>query len=676
MMSRVAEITALLTEIASRLQTGLPLTESSLPAISSLNQTLNLNEESRVRVFDTALSLMCFKAPQVFDSMIENLVGTIVSVLLSSISCKVLRFQKEEFLQIGSSISRYDCGELIKACLDVFGRLEGHGNLSHLLFRAVLRVAISASCHQSLFPLPNIVIVEPSYQKNTAFSKLHSLLPEEISVSNEMLSRLFLWYLEPLTLKDDISRILSESSKRPFLSLKKELYERMTWRSIILCMVLSPTMFIETRTLLHSWFLLTGLTSILELQIEIVSSVLDVLQRPMWWGMSMEVGSKLPFSQAYFLDKHHLLLRLAGPLSCESLLGLVHLIRGLVSHAENHSDPIFKQTSIKARMIDHKSTWALLMAFPVWFYFASALLFSGKNCPDMFLPRCITGAVKTQTHDIEQNRASAARYLAWILIPCNEYHSDLLVNCLIEISISLEHCCLDTHNVTAGFQKKLMTPKDHDYKNTMAAKEYDGRAMGLWLKQFHDCHVSYWNKIANNSESAGAKAPKILSLRQNLLFRRIPLGIFIGCSNIDEEACELLLHYAATGAILPYDNKDLMTLSEKSDERKEAIEGAHLVFSLFDVIEDMSDSIFETEESSHEFICRLRVKVGRFLVKCVEKLLQLNTDEDNEEMLMLMDLRRRLSQWRHQGGEGFQGYKALDEIFRALNFKLSSYEKD
>ncbi|RZC51778.1 hypothetical protein C5167_020200 [Papaver somniferum] len=59
---------------------------------------------------------MCFKTPQVFNLMVEDLVQTIVT--------------KEEFLQIGSSISRFDCEELVKSCLDIIGRLEEHHGYS------------------------------------------------------------------------------------------------------------------------------------------------------------------------------------------------------------------------------------------------------------------------------------------------------------------------------------------------------------------------------------------------------------------------------------------------------------------------------------------------------------------------------------------------------------------
>lgn len=61
------------------------------------------------------------------DTFVNYSVSTIVSVLSASISCKVLRHQNEEVLQIGSSISRHDCVELIEACNNVLDKLERRG---------------------------------------------------------------------------------------------------------------------------------------------------------------------------------------------------------------------------------------------------------------------------------------------------------------------------------------------------------------------------------------------------------------------------------------------------------------------------------------------------------------------------------------------------------------------
>lgn len=66
-----------------------------------------------------------------------------------------------------------------------------------------------------------------------------------------------------------------------------------------------------------------GLASILELHVKLVSLVLDIISRPMWWGISMDIGSKLPFSYSYFPCKKQILRILTGPLSLESLEFLV-----------------------------------------------------------------------------------------------------------------------------------------------------------------------------------------------------------------------------------------------------------------------------------------------------------------------------------------------------------------
>lgn len=71
-MTTVPELTDLFSKLASHLKTlsqghkEEEEEEALSLSISKLNQSLNLNnDDSRVRVLDTALSLMCFKAPQV-----------------------------------------------------------------------------------------------------------------------------------------------------------------------------------------------------------------------------------------------------------------------------------------------------------------------------------------------------------------------------------------------------------------------------------------------------------------------------------------------------------------------------------------------------------------------------------------------------------------------------------
>lgn len=69
--------------------------------------------------------------------------------------------------------------------------------------------------------------------------------------------RLLFWHLDPLILKDDISKILQDSMQRPFLCLYEEFVKRKDWHSILICLVLSPIMFIEVTALLNNWFLMT-----------------------------------------------------------------------------------------------------------------------------------------------------------------------------------------------------------------------------------------------------------------------------------------------------------------------------------------------------------------------------------------------------------------------------------
>ncbi|XP_010242210.1 PREDICTED: uncharacterized protein LOC104586620 isoform X2 [Nelumbo nucifera] len=624
-MNRLPEITDILTKLALHLQSELPSPgdeEVCDPAISSLNQSLNLNEVSRVRVLDTALSLMCFKAPKVFGSEIEYMVNTVVTVLSSTISCKVLRFQKEEFLQVGSSISSCECSELVRVCVDVLDRLEGHASLFHLLFSAILRVASSSSCYQTLFPLNWILNVKSSFKRNLPISKLHRLLQEEITFNNQGMA-------------------------------------------------------------------LRGSTSILQLQVGLVSSILDALAQPMWWGIPAEVGSNLPFSRAYFPNNHRLLVALAGSISGKSFLHLVHLVTELLPHVNAHSNPTVRQRAAIKGMIDWKFIWAMLIDFPCWFFFAAALLFSGENCEVNFLSNYTSQAGEDeQTHDVEPYRAAAARYLAWIIRPTDESHCDFLVDFLDKISGSwaMKKYCLGMHNNEKVGCKKKLKFKDIK-KDYLASNEYDGQTVRLWIKEFQDGYLRYWNKTGNGICRSEARAPHAFSPQQNLLFRRIPLGIFIGYySSIEEEGCELLLHYAATGAILLSGETQVAGLEHteqkprmhsndkgpiswfKESQKKETVARACLVLELFDAIEDISASIFEVEERRLGFMYRLKVKAVKYLVKCIEELLQCQHDEDEGGVLMLMDLHRRLVQWSHH----FPASSALDDVVRTLNCKISS----
>ncbi|XP_050215895.1 uncharacterized protein LOC126666998 [Mercurialis annua] len=693
-----SEITDLFSKLAFHLQT-LTLSHTPSPedsnsnsdsvnlSISKLNRSFNLTgDDNRATVLDTALSLMCFKAPQVFDCMIEHLVKTIVSVLCSSIRCNVLRLENEEILQIGSLISMPNCVEFIEIVNDVVSKLEEQGMPSHLLASAVARVAVSASCCRYLVPSIHLMDSDSIHRKCSAISKLLVYLPKESSLENhEIPLRLLSWYLDPLPLKHDISYILQNTIERPFLSLSKEFYDRTEWQSILICLVLSPTMFIHAKAMLHSWFMLTGLGSVLVLLTELVSVILDVISRPTWWGISMELGPRLPFSNAYFPYKNDLLRTLVGPLSSLSFLQLVDRTCKPDSLLRKQFGLTCEPSSVKTTSIDPKSVWALAICFPDWFYFASVLLFSNNFFQKNFQSERIIGAPKfTQTNDKEHIPAAAARYIAWILRPNNQSQQDLLFNNLIKMSefwTLRQFDSVKSERVTAGNKKKRKNSKNCDYEeDVFIGNEYNCQVIGLWLKEFQSL-IKYGNKSVNNTNSFEANS-SFMAWRNNLLLRRVPLGLLIGWpSYAKEDGFELLLHHAATGRMLHSASKnarmdhigkvtgrleDLVTgIYECS--KKEAVAGACIVFCLTDIAERLS-SVYENEKSGLVIIFQVKLWASRYLIKCLKRLIELNIDEDGD--VTLMDLHDKLMRWRHQGQEMSKIDKNVDDAIMDLSLKL------
>ncbi|KAI9392848.1 hypothetical protein POPTR_006G144600v4 [Populus trichocarpa] len=582
------------------------------PSISKL--TLSLTHNPGVRVLDTALSLMCFKAPQVLDSVVEYSVKTIVSVLSSSICCEVFRFHNEEVLQIGSFISRGHCMELIECVFDVISKLKEHGMPIDLLLSAVVRVAASASCYKYLSPSMRVLDVKSIDGSITAISKLLCHLPMDFSLSNHE---------------------------------------------------------IPTR----------GLSSVVELLMELVSLILDVISRPTWWGLSLELGLKLPFSNSYFPYKSDFLRTLTGPFSYESFLQLVHMTRKSAYLHRELCDPAIKPSAVRVASIDHKSIWALAISFPDWFYFASVLLFSDdKNSQQNIQVKCPLGVPEFGQLPAS---AAAATFIAWILSPVNKSNQDALFENLTKLSKcwNLKEISSDnSQNGMAGYKKKLKKPRFCDSKeDSTLGNKYDCQVIILWLKQFQN--IMKHNETIDELAFCEAKSYALLQ-QHDKLFRRIPLGILTGSSGyINEDGCELLLHYAATGRILDSlgtENTSLKHVNYNSSgpedlfggiNKEEAVLGACLVFSLTDVVDRMSVSLFETEKTGEDFLCLVKLRAGRYLLKCIKRLTHFNVDEDG--VPMLLDLQGRLERWRHQGKEVPEFHKDLDDALKGLSTESS-----
>ncbi|XP_031389413.1 uncharacterized protein LOC116202044 isoform X1 [Punica granatum] len=676
-MSSVADITGVFATLASYLQTQNPREdeEKSLNrAVSKLNGSLNLNDgagggddDPAVQFLNTALSLMCFTAPQVFDSVIERLVKTIAAALSSSVSCKVVKFANAEALLIGSSILERDRVELIEACSDVLVKLNDNGMHSHMLLDAVVRVTFSASCCQYSFPAYPVKDANPARCRSSAALALLNHLPRDFCLNNdEVPLRLLLWYLDPLVLKHDVSEILRETMERPFLCLDHEFRKRTDWRMIVICLVLCPIMLIETRALLHKWFLETGAAPLLEFLIKLVAVMLDVSSRPTYWDISTEMGLKLPFSGAYFPFRHCFFRILAGPLSSTSFVDLVQ---------STCNDSARKPRTMKIAMIDHKSACrAFAINFPTWYYYASVSLFYGQAFDSM------SQNTKT-THGMEPLpcSTSAASYISWVLDPINEIQRAHLVDCLIKSSESWIHGQsasggTDQETAVTASRKKLKKPKFCDSMQDHSLRESLQNTVS-WLEKFNNVCETCWPL------TLGPGKP------QTLMFRCIPLGILVGWpGDINGDRCELLLYYAATGRISQ--SKQTGSVGPRNSRKgcqgvqesavwidecniEDAVTGACLVFRLTDIVESLSGSLFETEENRISFVCRFKGRAYGFLVKCIKRLMSdLGTIGDGPKMIS--DLHFRLMRWKNQGQELVNVRKDLDDIIVRLNSKMSA----
>ncbi|KAL4194762.1 hypothetical protein AMTRI_Chr05g61110 [Amborella trichopoda] len=673
-MSITSEITAVLVKLACHLQNsdkkrsadtssspdGVVLTsnEACNQGISLLNKSINTRE--RPGFLDVALALLCYEARDVCNSTIRILVDTLISALLSSISCKVLLqdpcrslggndsvrqethsilqtygiinqvvdsnseqpfIHNEKFLLVGSLISFDDCPKLVEACLDVLKKLEEHGYASGFLADAVLRVATSVSCYKCCFPLSSTVFEKSTKRGNSSFLNFHYFLTEG-------------------TLKENNK----ESSR--------------------------------------------GSSSILELRSGLVSSVLDILSNPMRWGISLDMGLRLPLFHTLFPHKLQTLLRiLSGPISCCNLLHLVdllqsnvHISKQLVLDADPHAYDDIKRTN---KMLVYQNTiWALLLDFPVWFYFSAMALFQREHslkCQS----KCKSNAShENQTCNLCQ---AAAKFLGWVLSPLRAAHINM-VNRFIEVSkswIKLNEAGIHRSHFLKE-KKRKQSLIENDMRN-----ESHTRALRGWLEDFHMLCGDYCNETefspprerikVGHRLSTGERVPLSCS-EPSLLFRKILLGVFVGnACTLEDWDCMLLFHYIVTSRILSSNKKHsrIKLLSKLPDNQesnewsvRHCIRGVALVFDLGEILEDMSQVMFEDDSESVDFVGKAKAKAETYLCNCIEPLL-LQREGDMQNVTMLMDLHCRLVKWTQEGRGAFVGSNKYGNVIRALDSKIS-----
>lgn len=325
--------------------------------------------------------------------------------------------------------------------------------------------------------------------------------------------------------------------------------------------------------------------------------------------------------------------------------------------------------------------------FPVWFYFASLTLLCNKSSH----MHCAFG----QTHTADQMynmkplscRTAAARYIAWILCPINITHQELLVNHLIKLSESWAVNQFSSGvrvEEKAVLRKKLKKPRlsENNANNNFKEEEHNCQSIENWVEDFQNLYRWYCTQFMNFPASCEGQSING-SLQQSMMFREIPLGILIGQSSfMEEDVCELLLHYASTGRILEpgktkraglkhtrsYSEGPISALWNDDCAKEEAIRSARLIFKLTDIVENMSSSMCETEESELGFVCRLKERTVGYLIKCIKSLIQLEAFEGKSSMLL--DLHRRLLQWKQNGQEQFKTPEDLDHVTLELNRQI------
>lgn len=278
---------------------------------------------------------------------------------------------------------------------------------------------------------------------------------------------------------------------------------------------------------------------------------------------------------------------------------------------------------------------ALAITFPSWYYYAAVLL---------FCDRTFEGTVPI-TKIEKQSRDVASKYIAWILCPFSQTIQQSLVNCLRNMSDSWttrNFASEEQNKDSAGFKKKLKKPKFHEVDDTC-------HTIAIWLDKFDKIHSTCWTQIG--------------SLQQDLMFRRIPLGILIGISvELSDSAYEFLLHYATTG------RTSLKSRNTDEYDEDESVSGASLVFRLTDIVENMSESLFENEEIGSSFVLRFKERSSRFLFKCIRKLLQLKPLEHRS--VTLTDLHCRFLQWKHQVREYVNPHEVFSDIIVGLESRI------
>uniref|UniRef100_A0A0E0L7W0 Uncharacterized protein n=1 Tax=Oryza punctata TaxID=4537 RepID=A0A0E0L7W0_ORYPU len=425
---------------------------------------------------------------------------------------------------------------------------------------------------------------------------------------------------------------------------------------------------------------LRGLGAVLELQTAVVSSVLDVLFEPMAWGISMELGQKLPFSYDYFPNQHiDLLAILTGPLSCRKFVDLTSYIDSAI-HLEKttviHSTWSNLQSHASKGSVKYNSCWSMIVNFPLWFNFATALLFHRKGSHG-YLSEALSMEISSESIRDISLAHRAAMYLSWVLCPSNDDQRQMLAGNILELSHSWARNnkkgpSYVHHTSTVNHRRKLRIPTVGDTEKLLLSTN----PVGSLIKEFDDRCVKFCSITAHSQVQAEELSD--LPICFNFLHLWIPLGILLVSSSfVNDQDCDMLLRYISTGQVLESNElqrktkdhigNDSFSASCKGFTETWASAGASLVFGWLDIIVNMSAVIFECEDICDCFVNQLKSKTSPYLLKCVHSLLEVLDEASQRDFLV--DLHDRLLNWNKKG-QSFDGFEAFEDIILHMNKKF------
>lgn len=276
---------------------------------------------------------------------------------------------------------------------------------------------------------------------------------------------------------------------------------------------------------------------------------------------------------------------------------------------------------------------ALVINFPNWYYFATAILFHRDACEE-YISKFIRGEILTASIDETKLIYAACRYIAWILNPIDKSKFTSLAKELPLLSTSW----VKNAKVTSKRPLYITRTKKLSIRKI---DEYEKPNLTTWLKEFQrQC------------------------FDENVLHNKIPLGILI-CSHasLDKHEFELLLHYVTTGEIPDSRSIHAVFLTNNSSSKKQAIDGARFVLNLLDSIEELSMYLFECDDAKLLYLSRFRGNSGAYLFRCVNFLLELQ-DFDRENMA---DLYVRLIRWNDSGA--LHGSNEFETVLNSIRLK-------